>query len=102
MVDKNYSTMPEKDRETTVVTTDRGYGSGAGWFFVGAFVVLAVILGYFYLGSVDDRDVDITVDAPNIQQPTTEAPANNAPAADSSATDAPAADAATGEQQPAQ
>jgi hypothetical protein len=80
MVDKNYSTMPEKDRETTVVTTDRGSGSGAGWFFVGAFVVLAVILGYFYLGTTDDKKIDVSVDLPKVEQPTTGAPAGDAPA----------------------
>lgn len=97
MVDKNYSTMPEKERETTIITTDRGSGAGAAWFFVGAFIVIAAIVGYLYFGNVDDRDVDISVQAPSVQQPTTEAPASSAPAADAPASDAPAAD-----QQPSQ
>ena len=74
--------MAQKEHDTTVINTGDGSGSGAGWFFVGAFVVVAVILGYFYFGQTGDRDIDVSVDLPKVEQPTTGAPAGNAPAAD--------------------
>ncbi len=72
--------MAQKEHDTTVINTSDGSGSGAGWFFVGAFVVLAVILGYFYLGTTDDKKIDVSVDLPKVEQPTTGAPAGDAPA----------------------
>jgi hypothetical protein len=65
--------VAEKHDDTTIITTERQIGSGAGWFFVGAFIAIGIAVGYFYLdGRAADDDVSITVDLPNIELPATQ------------------------------
>jgi len=63
--------MTERENDTTIIKTDSPKGNGAGWFFVGAFAVVAVVLGYLYLGeNAQDDSLVVTFDAPKVEVPT--------------------------------
>ena len=64
--------MSEKHDDTTIITTERQVGSGPGWFFVGAFIVIALVLGYAYLGERADDDINVSVDLPKVEMPATQ------------------------------
>jgi hypothetical protein len=66
--------MAEKDQDTTIITTDGSGEGGAAWFFVGAFVAIGLVLGYFYLEAGGDRDIDVSVDLPKVEAPDVKAP----------------------------
>jgi hypothetical protein len=61
--------MSYPDRETTVVTTERG---SAGWV-VAVLLLLAILVGLFFLFGGDffsgERDVNVNIDAPAVQAP---------------------------------
>ncbi len=53
--------MADKEHDTTVINTGSDSGGGAVWFIAGAALIIALIVGIFYLGEPTGNSLDVNV-----------------------------------------